>query len=222
MKILAPIAALAILLSSCFTVEFAEPQPQGMQNLSTFPEEMVGTYRMFGDSLFIKSKSFLRSDVIWNETIALIDAQSDSNLRFMGDVLVDNRIGDDIRIPYTIEHDTVKYHYHTYEEVFISDSLILRKFKKYTVLNLKVDGKWEVWLLRFQKSGSLTADKILGDDYPDGRDFSTDSLVTVISDVCEVARVSDDEYVINPTKSEFKKLVRRGVFRPYFEFKKID
>ena len=164
-----PLALLAILLSSCFSVSFIEPQPKGGKNISSFPDKIVGTYLLYGDTIIVTPKSF------------------------------------------TFEGGT---HY-------ISDSIIVRKFKKYKVLSVKEKNGWTITLVERRRNGDLSIYSINDEDFEGGRHCRRDSLLKVMGTICQVKK-KNSKYTANPSKKEFKKLIKKKIFRPAGDLKKIE
>ena len=223
MKNLIILAAIGMFFSSCFSVDFIAPQPADVENQEVFPARLLGTYLVENDTAWAYPNSFKVLDKTIEEVIPLAEAKADSDLIFKGDLLYDKKIGADIPLSYTIKDEVVFYKYLKYDEHFLNDtSVVLRKFKKYWVLNLREGLKWQVLLITPQKDGNLTLSTINDDSYDDGRAFQSDSLIKKIESICRVRHISENSYMVHPSKKEFKQLINKGIFRPVNIAKRIS
>ena len=207
------LASLSVLLSSCFSVDFLVPQPQGAKNLTEFPKSIVGTYVMNGDTIEVKARSYTMVDEKYDENIAVTEIKNNDELRLTDDFIYDAGIDPELPLKYIIENDTVKYHYTKKVEFFLSDSVVIRKYKKFTVLNLREGKNWTVILIARQKNANLHIAMIHDGEGEDGLTIAEDSLIGAIETVCKVTHTGESSYLINPSKTEFKKLIKIGAFR---------
>ncbi|MBL4657919.1 MAG: hypothetical protein JKX73_07965 [Flavobacteriales bacterium] len=169
MKKILVLCAIPLFLSSCFTVSFLEPQPQGVENLSDFPDKLIGNYLADDDTVVVTHKS------------------------------------------YTMENETF----------YISDSVVVKKFKKFYVVSVREEQTWTVMLVEQQKSGDLAMYSISNDDYPDGANCNKDSLIAEMKKICKVKK-RDHGYFAKPSKKEFKKLIKKDIFRPAGDLIKME
>jgi len=103
------------------------------------------------------------------------------------------------------------------EEFLSPGKIVLKKFKSYYVLNYFEEKDWDVLLLKITGK-NLTIYAI---------DFEKEEE-TVINDLKKILPVKEcnaegnsKSYVINPTKREFKLLVKKNQFKPIGKYTRI-
>jgi hypothetical protein len=103
------------------------------------------------------------------------------------------------------------------EEFLSPGRIVLKQFKSYYVLNYKEEKYWNVLLLK------LTGNNIMisAIDYEKEEEMVINDLKAILP----VKEIDEDgsskSYVINPTRQEFKLLVKRKQFKPIGTFTRI-
>jgi hypothetical protein len=164
---------LSLFIMSCSNVMFEEAQPVGVEEMSQFAEEFVGSYSTEdGDSLIIGSNSFVFDD--------------DGEKRLS------------------------------------EESVVLKRYKGYNMLSLEkedslMEKRWEVFTFEFVEDTlviySINAEK----------DTDKANSIEKLKEITSYKEVLKEEgkldyYLVNPTKKEFKSLVRKDFFQPYLKF----
>ncbi len=103
---------------------------------------------------------------------------------------------------------------------FLSDSIELKKWKKYYFLNIQEDQKryWEVYLIQFTDNKTLEVSII------DGDDSVTVNLLKTVTDVSskENSDGKVDYYLINPSRKELRYMLEKGVFSSTMKYSRIE
>lgn len=182
---------------------FKVPQPEGEEDLSIFPEILLGKYSSAYDTSVIRIE---RDKIIKEYRENLIMTRSefheetgdtiseDTSFNFAGNWVITIRsIGDTIKIFSTKD-----------EELFrISEFQLLRKFREYYFLNIKDSNEyWKVKILTL-KGDSLEFDDILTDD-----DIAYIKNITAVEVYTDTSR-DEKKYFLKPTKRELKKILKR-------------
>lgn len=99
----------------------------------------------------------------------------------------------------------------------LGKDLILKKWKRHYVINVKEDSLWTVGLLKIDKENNLTLMII---------DPENDSLMKAAGQITPVAIFNFEEgnsklYVFDPSRKAFGKLVKKGLFTPFKVFHKL-
>lgn len=103
------------------------------------------------------------------------------------------------------------------EETLLSDQVILKRYKKYYVLNTLADNYWESRLVEL-KDDSLLIFQLNGED---------ENVVRKLKEITNVKEILDEKgevkkIIINPTKSEFSDILEAGLFSRILAVKKIE
>jgi len=214
-----------ILPSGCLTIYFEQPQPIGETNLESFPEAMLGSYLIEGDTLYILEKEFQYPEV-YQGKFPLSQLDSMHNIHLEGNLLFNSELSYQDGIPYTVENDTLSYYLKIYISEHLSDSLLLRKEGSYLVLNEKADGldAWNISLITIEDNGNLRV-FATGDFTTEGEDMDPKSVkdgkLEDFYPITEFRKMSEYEYSVNPTRKEFQTLIDRNFFRQKLELKKM-
>jgi hypothetical protein len=120
-------------------------------------------------------------------------------------------------LPYQVIDDTLVYTARNLVTKYISDSLVIKKFGDYIVLNERVEHQsyWSTHLIKVLASGDLEL-RIVGNFKPIDKTESTSKYDGDLKDfslITNFQKLEEDTYLINPSKKEFKKLVDKGFFR---------
>lgn len=192
-------------------VRFETSQPDGTKESKSFSRKTKGEYiscsnpddkLIVSDNLILNSRTFKfkshRNDLEFDSTI-IVDRDVDEELSQLF-----------IREGYDIEiiGDTINASQINIDTVFqISDNQVLKKFKGSYFLNFKEDESfWNVSRLNLTKDTLLIgqispSDTLLRFDFVDKHEEFNESDSTTTT-----------EYSINPSKKEFKKLVKPNSF----------
>ena len=102
----------------------------------------------------------------------------------------------------------------------MSDSIELKKWKKYYFLNIQEDqhGYWDVYLIRFADNKTLEVSMIDGDDSVAINMLKTVTEVTVK----EKSDGKVDYYLIEPSRKELWYMIDKGVFSSKTKYSRID
>ena len=103
------------------------------------------------------------------------------------------------------------------EETFLSDKVILKRYKKYYMLNTLTDKYWESRLVEL-KDDSLLIYELNGED---------ENVILKLKEITSVKEILDEKgevkkIIINPTKSEFSDILKAGLFSRILAVKKIE
>ena len=121
-------------------------------------------------------------------------------------------------------NDTIQINAASFEisndEGYLSDSIELKKWKKYYFLNIKEDqhGYWDVYLIRFADNKTLEVSMIDGDDSVAINMLKTVTEVTVK----EKSDGKVDYYLIEPSRKELLYMIDKGVFSSKTKYSRID
>ena len=189
----------ALSLAACGpTITFNQPQPEGVNPLTSFPERLQGKYEDTSQFSVITIADKLMTR-FYDYNLKISKDSLDSSLQLLGDTLVDLTDGRKEKI--TLKGDTIIYRETWIDTLFrISDNNVLKKFKGYYFLNSRYkDTAWEVKKLGLKK-GTLTIGEIAGEDD--------------IQKLKEIIENNEDTTSANfdPTKKEFRKFVRKDAF----------
>ncbi len=112
-----------------------------------------------------------------------------------------------------IKHDA-------FEKITLSDSVVLKKYKDYLVLNLRknADTNWDVILIE-PKKNKLYVYSIF-ENKKEEKFMKNLKGITRVSEMVS-AEDSTKHYLLNPTNTEFGALIKKGLFSKIYIFKKI-
>ena len=192
-------------------VRFEEPQPQGKKALKSFDKKLHGSFASYSDSsatLIINSSLILeRFEIIFKSHINDLDIAIDSNATDVD--TLDYMIKKLEELNYQIEiiGDTIIGRSTLIDTVFeISNTQILKKVKGSYFLNYQEgENYWRVNRIDI-KEDTIFIGHISPSDTLLQFDF-----VTKNEEIAEDSSITK-EYVINPTRREFKKLMKRNSF----------
>lgn len=195
-------------LSACTSVLFTEPQPAGVSNEKRFPEEFLGTYAgKANDTIIVRQNSYLRNEE--KDTYALKSQLDGENLFIKNGLIYDLAEDKKNGFSYTENQDTLSYHIHRYEEVGLSDSVVLRRYQGFYFLNLKGDHDlWQTMILTKSKSNRLTSRMVDGEN---------EKEVAAMKEAMKVETVLNADSSVNyhyatPTPQELMDFIKGGGF----------
>ncbi len=198
---------LIVLLAACDpTVVFREPQPEGNNDLRSFPDKVLGTYMELNDSsiYIITSSSILekhKKDLADPETEIL----EDDEIELIGDSLYIKDM--DIKYPIIRKNDSVFGHIVFYDTIIdLRKKCKLRKLGKNYFLNQSHDSLWIVLKLSFDRTG-----------YAYLCDIDHEKEIEIFKQHSRVEIKKDDQgkpikYYLSPTRKEFKTLLKLETF----------
>ncbi len=220
---------IAILLAfgflSCTTVYFKEAQPQDTESLSSFPEDMLGSYIMdLFDTLIIEKERYSLPEEYKN-SYSLTHVDSNPDLQIKDDLFYDGNIPLKSGIKYHIRNDSIFYKKRIKKYTALSDSLVIKSFKQYLIMNAR-DNKKEYWTcFVLEPKGNDYVMYVIGDLKTELDSASEKSSTLLLQDyekITHFEKIGDNKYLVDPTKSEFKKLINKGLFTSPLEMKRIN
>ena len=192
---------------------FKVPQPEGIENLEFFPDNIKGEYISLADTSTIRIES---DEIIQEYRENLIMTKIEFSEETGDSISSDTSFmfADKWDVKVMSIGDSVYVYSKKDEQLFkISDQNILRQYKGYYFLNYKDSTYWKVKILRLCRD-TLEFDYILTDN----------DIVNILS-VTKVESVKDTtedvtKYYLKPSKRQLKKILKR---RSHGEkFVKID
>ena len=211
MKKLILLSTIVFLLFSCTPenrVKFEEPQPASIKAKNEFPSKIQATYFKYGNpnkTLIIKQK-FIITNLLLQFRVSRsgITIDTNANIDINNDSILINYMAKH-GVSATIENDTISYNQIIHDTIFSLDSKnILKSYKRNYFLNYQFsDNYWRVKKLR-----------VRGDTLYFGEILPNDTLLHY-DYACIDSNISEKqakEYILSPSKHEFKKLMRSKVF----------
>jgi len=214
-----------IILESCSSIYFAQPQPQGGATLKSFPKEFQGSY--IGedkDTVYIKKNKYVYPE-IFEKHIPMVKLDSLADVRIEDGLLFDDSIPTNKGIRFTITADTLHYRIKLNLSKFLSDSLVIKKHKGLLILNKKEkeENYWKVYLIEKLNNDDLrlsTIGNFKTEETPNQK-IKYDGVLEDFYSITRFQKIDTSKYLINPTYKEFKKLLKKGLFAKWNEYKKI-
>ncbi|TLX76984.1 hypothetical protein E9993_04675 [Labilibacter sediminis] len=209
-----------VFITSCTCVHFSEPQPKGSPVLNAFPKDYIGVYVSSSekekDTVYIHER-FYEIPETYSEKIHIEKLNKHKNIKLKNNLLYNTSIPVDIGIPYSIKNDTLSYKINLLIPYYLSDSLQLKKLGKYFVLNQKDLYKeyWSVYLLSKQKDESIKLEMVGNFDTntDDKNKTRYDGNINDFFHITDFKEIENENYLINPSKRELKKLIRKDFFK---------
>jgi hypothetical protein len=208
-----------MVLSACQknpSVLFEHPQPAGEKNLEGFKNKYTGNYNAFnkkGPTATITRNMIIlhygKNFSLPKEDVDTAKITLPPNKKIMvNDSLF---VMDNDTFPFRIVGDSLVFSLFRRDDTLftIDKDHILRYYKKTYFLNVRTPlGLWEVSTLRLRSNGILTAATIP----------VTKTLLYALNDITDVQGLTNTKgevarYIIDPTKKELKKILRRNLFR---------
>lgn len=201
------LSVLAILQSCDYGILYEVPQPGNSKNLKAFPVSIVGHYinDSSKNSLVILKEQVIK---ISNYDLAVSKNEIDTSkeARLIGDSLYLSDMNE--VIPVKIENDSVFGIMPQRDTVFrISELNLLRKYKDDFFLNIQCsDSSWQVIRLTGLATGEIEFSIV--NNKVDLEKLDQITKVQVVKDKSD----SLINYKINPTRKEFLRLIKDGLF----------
>lgn len=197
------IVALVLLIGCGPYIWFKVPQPEGADNLETFPDEFKGEFLSVEDSSVIQISA---DQIIRKYREEIIMSMEEFKIEAGDSIPTDTafEFADNWFFKIESANDSVKIFSSKDEELFkISENQLLRKYKNYCLLNYKdTNNYWKVKILNFYKD-SLEFDYILSTS--DMKLIKTITKVETVADTIEDA----ERYFLKPSKRELKRILKK-------------
>jgi hypothetical protein len=205
-------------LNSCQPpVVFVEPQPVGVESISSIPESYMGIYwcKIDSVSLFVDDKAFIKSkELLLSMTIEEIEADPDLELQ-NGKIYVRSW---DQSFPIESKGDTIISKIIIKDTLFvISPEQILKPFKGYLILNTKLDENvWGVMLVSHEGEGILS---LAYAELPEN--LSVLDSITPVETLAKKDNI-ETQILIRPTREEFEQILKNRILfdASYYEFER--
>ena len=206
----------AITAASCTRVVFDVPQPRD----TAFPGDYLGAYLVDNsqDSLII-SRSGVTFTEYREEQVSLDAVDTLPHLSIRDNLIYNSDFPQIGGVPYTIEDTLLKYAFTDRHFIGISDTFVIKKSKAYLVVSAKftedkIEDYWDVYLVQVNKSGNLIASSTGNLKTPDSENQTGkyDGDLAFFNKITPYERLAEDTYLFRPSKKEFQKLVKKGLF----------
>jgi len=219
--------AVIAVLEGCTAIYFAEPQPQSAGILNSFPKEFQGAFFIDEegmDTLFIEDSKYIYPEV-FEKYIPTDKLDSLINIKIVGDLLYDDSVPTTKGIKFTITSDTLHYRIRLNLFKSLSDSLVLKKHKGVLILSEKEENKnyWNVYIIEKLKNNNLKLSAIgnFKTEKTTHQKIKFDGNLEDFYSITDFQEIDTAKYLINPTDKEFKKLLKKGLFIEFAEYRKI-
>lgn len=207
-----------IILTACDdpTVVFMDPQPEGKNDLKSFPARYRGTYiKNDGGSVYIITAGMIlqKHEDSFAETFEDLIEEEDFELK--GDTLTMKDIN--IKIPVTRRNDSIFGHIVLYDTIFdINKNNKLRKLGRTYFLNFPSSSYWWVFKLTFDRSGKAYV-----------CDINHEIEMGIIEQYCEIEKdtIKDGtlkKYILVPDRKELKRILKQETFTDTTEYFRIS
>ena len=222
--------ALALVSTSCTHIMFTTPQPAGEKHLDAFPSEFHGSFidtESPGDTFIIKDEKVTFIERMDHE-VPVSQLEQYPQLSFRNGKLYDSENPRFGGITYQEIDSVIHYTVIDRSSLGVSDSLILTRLHDYLIVNLKTEEEnrtfWDVAVVEISKKGELIMHTIGDVKTPDSEehDGPFDGDLATFNKITPYTRLREDTYYFEPTKSEFHKLVKKGLFGTKDVFQKIN
>lgn len=208
-----------VVLHSCGpTVFFAKPQPQNTLNKRGFKQNFRGNYYSDQDSAYLRvtEKIILREGkaLVSRTRKQLIDSDK---YQFRKDSIIESRTGK--AYLYTSRNDTLEFYLPVTDTLFVVDNEnLLRYFKGNYFLNYKISDKnWYVKKLSLEGNSVLILSEMKVPE--DIQIFRTFTPIEEVRHADEPGRIY--QYVLDPSKAQFRKFLDRNGFKNSTRFKRL-
>ena len=218
------IIILSLLFTSCTTIFFEEAQPFGVNSLESFPTKLQGKFISETDTFIVEEKKY-SFPLVYEDKISMDSVNVDPTLTIKDGLFYSEDIPLKTGIKYTIENDSLHYKKQIRAYKTLSDSLILKKFKKYYVLS-ELNNEYKYWTVMLIRTANddLEVNMVgyLKTEDDSGPDEDYDARLDQFFKITEFKKIESHTYLTNPSKSEFKKLVDKGLFSADIHLGRIE
>ena len=209
------ILLLGLLFSSCSTVHFVSPVPPGGESISSFPNELRGIFAADDDKIYVMDEYYIYQ-TISHKQIAEKNIQSHEKYIVVKDKVY-NRERPLGGVPFERKDGAIHFIERSSDTSYINKDFILIKSSDLFYLNIIDDDKKDYIVYRFNvvPKGLKMESIDIGDD--------SEELLRELKKICEFVPIGEDgkEYRINPSASEFKKLIAQGIFNEEAELVRL-
>lgn len=202
-------------------VVFSEPQPKGIDALTSIPKHFQGTYWCDKDSVGLYvDKNYIYKSMLFDVEFTKQDIDTAEDIKFEnGQLFFD---GSNESFPANEKNGKVFSTINLKDTIFSTQmpNNVLKLFKGHLVLNNKLGyNRWEVKIITLKPTGSITISKV---DYPENiTDLETITTVKVIDSS------EREQILVSPTKTEFDQILDKNLiftgncqeFKPISSFK---
>lgn len=202
-------------------VVFSEPQPKGIDALTSIPEHFQGSYWCDKDSVSLYvNKNLIYKSKLFDLELTKQDIDDTEDVRFEnGQLFLD---GSNESFPAIEKNETVFSTINLKDTIFSNQmpKNVLKLFKGYLVLNNEIsDNHWEVKIITLKPTGFIAISKV---NYPESlTDLETITTVKVIDNS------EREQILVSPTKAEFDQILDKNLiftgncqeFKPIISFK---
>ncbi|MDD3721138.1 MAG: hypothetical protein PHW92_01440 [Lutibacter sp.] len=202
-------------------VVFSEPQPKGIDALTSISEHFQGIYWCDKDSVSLYvNKNLIYKSKMFDIALTQQEIDATKEVRFENGQLFFN--GSKESFP-AIEKNGIVFSTINLKDTIFSTQIpkhVLKYYKGHLILNNQIsDNHWEVKIITLKPTGLITISKV---DYPENlADIETITTVKIIDSSAR------EQILVSPTKTEFgqildKNLIFTGTcqeFRPIIPLK---
>ncbi|MTI23399.1 hypothetical protein, partial [Fulvivirga kasyanovii] len=187
---------------SCTRVYFEQPQPQGFKALSAFPEAIRGAYLVDKDTFYIKEHEFTYMD-LFDRSITQAEINTSPSVTIRDSLIYDKSSLDKMGFKYHITNDTLHYKVALRVSQVLSDSLVLKAYDRFWVLNEREDSKkvWNAYLIEKFENGDICIWSTGNFKTETNRDrkIKYEAELKDFYKITEFIKIGEDEYLINPS-----------------------
>ncbi|MCR9252017.1 MAG: hypothetical protein NXI20_16450 [bacterium] len=214
--------SLISIFCSCTTVYFQTTQPNGVDKLAAFPAELHGTYLTNeGDTVTINENSYIYPED-FEDSFHISEVDSSDQYKIENGLLYNRNLPTEDGVKFENQNDTISYDVVINLSKSLSDSIIIKPFRGYVIMNeINDDGTyWNAYLLKPTKSGITVY--VVGDfDVEKKRSKRSDGLITDFYKYTKFEQLDERKFLINPTPEELKKLIKKGFFVEFMKLEKL-
>lgn len=218
------LAIVTVLATGCTRVYFEQPQPQESKALSSFPDHLRGAYIADKDTFYIKDDEFTYTE-FFDKIIPLADTNSSPSITIKDSLIYDKSSLMTEGAEYSIINDSLHYRIKLKISQVLSDSLVLKTYDHFLVLNEREDKQeyWNTFLIERFENGDISVWSVGNFKTETNHDnkIKYEADLKKFYKITAFRKINDDEYLINPSLKEFKKLLKNGFFTKADTFKLI-
>ncbi len=223
MKTLFKVSIFTIILSGCTAIYFQSPQPNGVTELTSFPNNLQGRYMLDGDTVEIRKTHYSYQED-FKRIIPLSELNENNDLKIINDLLYDYSLDSINGFSFREFNDSVSYSGSYTEFNYISDSLVIKTYKKKIFLSMREDSKTYYQVYYLKQKGKNFILYAVGDFQADDEeeDERKDGFLSEYWDFTEFNKIGDKEYLIDPSQEELQQLLKNDFFVKTMVLKRID
>ncbi|GAB4411308.1 MAG: hypothetical protein OHK0039_16380 [Bacteroidia bacterium] len=203
MRYLLLASLLLIVATACTPVLFEQPQPKGLLRLGAFPEELRGAYVSERDTIVVGPREIAYS--IWHDYTVKTGKLDSLDLEIRDGRLYDRASGR--QHAFTVEDDQLKYSWHEYQLMGLSDTLFVSRDDRRSYLNFWTDEGWYLVLLHRDAQGQLVMESLDQNEEKVAAYGKLIDLKPVLDTSGEV-----DYYIADPSYKQLMRLFEAGAF----------